>query len=236
MRSWQLFLLLSAVAGCTGTGPERPLQSFLDEQHLPPEAPVVLVDLDDTIYEKSVGRAMSCAADSLNELAKDHLIVYLTARPTYAKVPFFTKNRSDSQEFLEANGFPDGPLFTSSLWNWLYLGDGAGKKASFQQLREFGVQRIALAVGDLPHDYDAYKHNGHVAVDRIVILLIEDAEHLDEDRDGLSEETLSHPISGSGAAWPRIRATYRDGTLDSHRSWIVSQPPPGDEANCGDLE
>ena len=80
-------------------------------------------------------------------------------------------------------------------------GRGGGKVASFRQLRDFGVDRVALAVGDRPHDLEAYLENGHVSVEKVVIILIEDDNRLDPDREDLPEEVLSRPIPGRGPAW-----------------------------------
>lgn len=223
MPSSRLLLALSLLAGCSGTAPSRCLTSLLAERRLSERAPVVLVDLDDTIYEKDAGASMRGAPEALRELATDHLVVYLTARPTYAKVPGLTHNRLDSKEFLEQEGFPDGPLFTSSVWNWMVRGQGGGKVESFRQLREFGVDRVALAVGDRPHDLEAYLENGHVTVERAVIILIEDTDLQDPDRAGLPPETLSRSLPGSGAAWPRIVGAYRSGALRDGGAWVVSQ-------------
>lgn len=224
MPNLRLLLLLPFLSSCAGTAPSRSLPAVLADRNLPERSPVVLVDLDDTVYERAVGAPLLGAPDALRELARDHLVVYLTARPTYAKLPGVTRNRSDSRAFLEANGFPDGPLFTSSVWNWTLRGQGGGKVASFRQLRDFGVDRIALAVGDRAHDLKAYLENGYVSVERIVIILIEDGDRPDPDRGDLPEEVLSRPIPGHGAAWPRILSAYRSGKLADGVAWIVSQP------------
>lgn len=223
MPSFRLLLALSLLAGCAGTAPSRSLPSLLAEQGLPERAPVVLVDLDDTVYEKAARASMLGAPEALLELSRDHLVVYLTARPTYAKVPGLTHNRRDSREFLEQAGFPDGPLFTSSVWNWMVHGQGGGKVESFRQLREFGVDRVALAVGDRPHDLEAYLENGHVTVERAVIVLIENGDLLDPDRADLPPEALTRSIPGSGAAWPRILDAYRSEALRDGAAWVVSQ-------------
>lgn len=217
-------VLLVACAGCAGTGPARPASVFLDGRD-PSAVPVVLVDLDDTVYERATGRPMSGAAEALRELSRDHVIVYVTARPTYAKVPFVTQNRHDSIDFLWENGFPDGPLFTSSLWWLVRHGQGGGKARSLERLHELGFGRIALAVGDRPHDLDAYLGDP-VPPEHVVIVLVEDEEHPDRDRAGLPGELLEHAIAGSGAAWPRILAAYRAGDLADAVGWAVSQPPP----------
>ncbi len=224
MQSLRLLLLLPCLYSCAGTAPCRSLQSVLAERNLPERSPVVLVDLDDTVYERAIGAPLLGAPSALRELARDHLVVYLTARTTYAKLPGVTRNRSDSRAFLEASGFPDGPLFTSSVWNWALRGQGGGKVASFRQLRDFGVDRVALAVGDRAHDLEAYLENGHVNVERVVIILIEDGNRPDPDREDLPEEVLSRRIPGRGAAWPRILAAYRSGKLDDGTAWVVSQP------------
>lgn len=217
-------LAFALLEGCCGTGPSRSLSGILAEAQLPERPPVVLIDLDDTVYEKDAGRPLAGAPAALRELARDHLVVYLTARPTYAKLPWVTHNRCDSVTFLVENGFPDGPLFTSSVWNWLVLGQGGGKVASLRQLRDFGVDRVALAVGDRPHDVEAYLQNGHVTVERVVIVLIEDSAHPDPDREDLSADVLSRRIGGDGPVWPRIRSAYRGGELEAGGVWIVSQP------------
>ena len=230
MPCLRLLLLLPCLSSCAGKAPSRSLPSVLAERNLPERSPVVLVDLDDTVYEMAVGAPLLGASSALRELARDHLVIYLTARPTYAKLPGVTRNRSDSRAFLEANGFPDGPLFTSSVWNWTVRGQGGGKVASLRQLRDFGVDRVALAVGDRAHDLKAYLENGYVNVERVVIVLIEDDDGPDPDREDLPEEVLSRAIPGRGAAWPRILSAYRSGKLESGAAWVVSQPA-GDAPN-----
>lgn len=225
---YSLLLVPAALVGCAGTGPSHSLNWHLDQRQLLPDAPVVLVDLDDTVYEREVEQPMVGASACLQDLARDHLIVYLTARPTYAKVPWVTQNRSDSIEFLESSGFPRGPLFTSSFSNWLIRGEGDGKVQSLHQLREFGVERVHLAVGDRPHDLEAYLENAQVDVDHAVIIFIEDETRADDDRAELPEQALSNRIGGSGPAWPRILDAYRSGALEGHRTWIISQGPPND--------
>jgi hypothetical protein len=218
-------LAAALAAGCAGTGPSRSLESFREERTLPADARVVLVDLDDTVYECDAEQPMAGAATALRELARDHVIVYLTARPTVAKIPGVTHNRDDSEAFLRANEFPDGPLFTSSLWEWMTYGEGGGKVRSFERLRELGIERVDLAVGDRPHDLHAYLHNGSVDVERAVIILIEDAEHADPDRERLPRGDVPRSIPGTGPAWPRILKAYRAGELDGSPSWMIAQPP-----------
>lgn len=218
-------LAVGLLTACAGTGPTRTLQVFLEQHELPEDVPVVLVDLDDTIYHRATERPLEGAAAALRDLADDHLIVYLTARPTHAKVPGVTDNRGDSLAFLQEHGFPEGPLFTSSLWNLVVHGQGGGKDESFEQLRDYGVQSIALAVGDRPHDLFAYLENGDVRVERSVIVLIEGPEDTDRDRSALPPELFDRSLAGSGPAWPRILRAYRAGELGSG-SWLVSQPHP----------
>ena len=223
---YALPFVLGLATGCAGTGPSYPIEQHLAERNLGTNVPVVLVDLDDTLYEREVDRPLCGSPSSLQDLARDHLIVYLTARPTYAKIPWVTHNRDDSIEFLEKNGFPPGPLFTSSFWNWLYHGEGGGKVASCRQLREFGVGAVALAVGDRPHDLDAYLNNPHVAVEHVVVILIEDTDRVDRDRVDLPEQALANRLQGSGPAWPRILDAYRRGELRGQHSWTISQSLP----------
>ena len=213
------------LAACAGTGPARPLQAFLEERELPDDVPVVLVDLDDTVYHRATRRPLEGAAEALQALAADHLIVYLTARPTHAKVPGLTENRDDSLAFLRENGFPEGPLFTSSLWSLVVHGQGGGKDETFEDLRDYGVETIELAVGDRPHDLEVYLGNGDVRVERSVILLIEAPGEVDRDRGGLPAGIAARSLAGSGPAWPRILRAYRSGELDAG-AWVVSQPQP----------
>ena len=220
-------LVTLVLTGCAGTGPKQPLEEYLAAHQLPDDAPVIVIDLDDTIFRRDASRPMRGAPAALLDLARDHLIVYLTARPTHAKVPGVTHNRRDSEKFLRKHGFPDGPLFTSSLREWITHGEGGGKRLSFQRLREYGVSRVALAVGDRPHDLDVYLHNGHVEVVRAVIILIEESE-VDPDREELPPEVLEHVLPGSGDAWPRLLAAYREGTLPSGGTRVIAQGvPPG---------
>ena len=210
--------------GCVGTGPERPLESYRLKRGLSENAPAVLVDVDDTIFNTERGRPMAGAARALRDLARDHVIVYLTARPTHFKFPWITYNREDCEEFLRQYGFPSGPLFTSSAWSYLFRGQGGGKIANLEQISEYGVTRVALAAADRPHDLEAYRNNGHVDIQRTVILLIEEPDAPDPDRAALPKELLSGEIPGSGAAWTRVVAAYRKGQLARRGVWTVSQP------------
>jgi hypothetical protein len=83
-------------------------------------------------------------------------------------------------------------------------GEGRGKVLSLARLRALGVERVDLPVGDRPHDLHAYLHNGHVAVERAVIIVIEDEGHLDPDRAGLPRGDTPRPIP---AAAPRGRGS-----------------------------
>ena len=79
-------------------------------------------------------------------------------------------------------------------------------------------------------DLDDTVENGHVNVERTVIILIEDGNRPDPDREDLPEEVLSRPIPGRGAAWPRILSAYRNGKLKDGATWVISQPA-GDARN-----
>lgn len=211
------------LASCVGTGPARPLSSILAERGLDAASPVVLVDIDDTIYDRARDLPLEGAAEALRELSTEHLIVYLTARPTVAKVPGLTHNRADSLRFLAAHGFPSGPIFTSSLWNFLVRGEGGGKEVSLRQLREYGVARVALAVGDRPHDLRVYTENDVLPVERSVIILMEHEGRPDRDRARLPEGLFEHEVEGSGPAWPRILAAFERGDLEPERAYVVSE-------------
>ena len=216
-------LLVLSFCGCAGMPPHRDLVEFYEAADLETEADAIVVDIDDTIYDRERDLPMPGAAEALHDLAEDHLIVYLTARPTHFRIPGLTANRDRSVEFLERHGFPKGPLFTSSLWNILIHGQGGGKYKSFEQLAEFGVHRIALAVGDRAHDLEAYRLTPDARVLRTVTLLIEEADELDPERDDLDTSLLNNAIDGDGSAWARIVQAFRDGRLPPGSDWVVSE-------------
>ena len=207
MTSPRLLLLLALpiLAGCAGTAPSRSLHSIFAERGLPERSPVVLVDLDDTIYEKAAGASMAGAAEALRDLARDHLVVYLTARPTYAKLPGVSHNRRDSRMFIEEEGFPDGPLFTSSVWNWMVRGQGGDKMESFRQLREYGVDRIALAQLAV-QAFLVCSHDVKVVVRGRVFLEAQVGDLLGEARGRIEDEHLTVALESDA---PTVRHEHR---------------------------
>ncbi len=135
---------------------------------LDPATPVAIVDIDHTLSDLSTWRVPFQGADAptfpdapqlINDLARTHQIIYLTARDDSFD--------AISRAFLARHGFPDGPVIYNDLgattWAELEQLDegkhGEFKLAAIQGLQARGVN-VVLGIGDKPTDAFAYETSG----------------------------------------------------------------------------
>jgi hypothetical protein len=142
------------------------------------DTPMVVVDLDKTVVASGFAtvllgeaRPMAGANVVLGRLAKSHTIVYLTHRPDFLG--------PRSRDWLDANGFPPGPVLTSTLGG-LAAGSGAYKNARIEAIRQT-FKNVAIGIGDKISDAKVYADNGLLPV---LILHVDwsddEAEHYDK--------------------------------------------------------
>jgi len=125
----------------------------------PKDAPLAVIDLDHTVVDDSFFRAMvgnaRPMADSVEvtrRIARAYTIVYLTHRPDV-----LTRR---SKHWLEANGYPPGPLLVADMGD--VLDSGKFKTARLSALRR-SFPRVAAGIGDKVSDAQAYVDNGLTA-------------------------------------------------------------------------
>ena len=125
------------------------------------ETPMVVVDLDRTVVASGftwvlLGGAKPMAGSStvMQHLAKDHTVVYLTHR-----IDFLGPS---SKQWLTDNGFPAGPVLTSTLGG-LLSGSGTYKTGRLEAIRQT-FKNVAVGIGDKCSDAKAYADNGMRAI------------------------------------------------------------------------
>lgn len=168
--------------------PERPV----DETRLlvavrKPDAAVVVVDLDKTVVASGFARVlvggarpMEGAAVVMQRLAKDHTIVYLTHRPDFLG--------SSSKAWLTDNGFPVGPVLTSTIGSFV-SGSGTYKAARIDVLKRT-YRNLVVGIGDKTSDARAYAEHG---LRSILILGVDWSEDDPEDFEKLAAELAALP-------------------------------------------
>jgi len=152
-------------------------------------ATLVVVDLDRTVVQSGffsvlVGAAkpMPGAAVVLGRLAKDNTIVYLTHRPDFLA--------PTSKHWLAENGFPPGPLLTSTM-STLLGGSGAYKAARLAAIKKT-FPNVVIGIGDKTSDAKVYADCGA----RPILLCQPDwAEHDPEKFEKLADEIAALPDS-----------------------------------------
>ena len=135
---------------------------------LDPATPVAIVDIDHTLSDLSTWKVPFQGADAptfpgapqlINDLARTHQIIYLTARDdSFDRI---------SRVFLNRHGFPDGPVIYNDLglttWAELQQLDegrhGEFKLRVIQGLQARGVN-VVLGIGDKDTDAFAYESSG----------------------------------------------------------------------------
>jgi len=123
----------------------------------PRNASLVIVDLDKTVVASGffsvlagMARPMPGAAVVLGRLARDHTVVYLTHRPDFLA--------ASSKRWLAENGFPPGPLLTSTMGT-LIGGSGPYKAARLAAIKKT-FANIPLGIGDKTSDAAVYAEHG----------------------------------------------------------------------------
>jgi len=123
----------------------------------PKETHLFIVDLDHTVVEsdflhvlKGDARPMPDAAAVLSRIASAHTVVYLTHRPDFLGAL--------SKRWLSQNGFPAGPMLTSTL-ETLFEGSGTFKMGRLAEIKKT-YAGVVFGVGDKVSDAQAYDANG----------------------------------------------------------------------------
>ncbi len=152
----------------------RPVDMVLSIRE--PTAPFIVVDLDRTLVGSSffhvmIDRAepMADSQEVMQRLARDYNVIYLTHRPLH-----FTPL---SRAWLDRHNFPTGPLFSSTIDEFL---DGSGpyKTARLSDIRQT-FRNLQIGIGDKASDVLAYHANGMEAYW---------IPHLDDDPDDRIEQ------------------------------------------------
>jgi hypothetical protein len=125
------------------------------------DAKLAVIDLDKTLVASGFGRVLAGGAKPMegagvvvSRLAKDHTIIYLTHRPDLLA--------PESKAWLAENGFPVGPLLTSTLAS-LMTGSGAYKSDRLEAIRKT-YPNVEAGIGDKFSDARAYAQNGARAI------------------------------------------------------------------------
>ncbi len=126
-----------------------------------PDAPLALVDLDKTVVESGfeevllgTPKPMDHSRRVLGRLAQTRTIVYLTHRPELLG--------PKSKHWLADNGFPRGPLLSSTASGFL-KGSGAYKAGRIAKLKKT-FSNLEMGIGDKISDARAYLDNGMRAI------------------------------------------------------------------------
>src|SRR5262245_32522732 len=160
------FASIEAEAGPAGRRRFRVATRRTDEalvvRVLPPDAPVLIVDLDHTLVDIGTTRfayapnrtikPLEGALDAARRLSARYEIAYLTARDH----SFLAKTR----DWLRQQGLPDGPVFLRRRRFWSQP-SGDHKTERLAELKR--THRLVAGVGDLPADAKAYLANGLAA-------------------------------------------------------------------------
>jgi len=142
------------------------------------DTPLAVVDLDKTVVASGFAwvllgdaRPMAGANLVLTRLSKTHTVVYLTHRPDFLGTA--------SRKWLATNGFPSGPVLTSTLGG-LAAGSGTYKNARLEAIRQT-FKNVGVGIGDKISDAKVYADNG---LQSILILNVDwsddDAEHYEK--------------------------------------------------------
>jgi hypothetical protein len=150
--------------------------------HWDADRTIVAVDIDDTLSLTNYASLMIGARDrgsrpyrgavaAMNALARDYHIVYVTARPRFML--------ERTRQWLQAQGFPAGPLVVSASWaEW--RNQSAYKRRALANLRK-QWPNLLIGIGDKRGDVDAYVGN------RMLTLIVNER---DADRYGEKAVTL----------------------------------------------
>jgi hypothetical protein len=153
------------------------------------DTPIAIVDLDKTVVASGFAwvllgdaRPMAGANLVLGRLAKTHTIVYLTHRPDFLGAL--------SRKWLATNGFPTGPVLTSTLGG-LMAGSLTYKNARLEAVRQT-FKNVAVGIGDKVSDAKVYADNG---LRSILILQVDWSDDKAEDYEKLAAELAALPDS-----------------------------------------
>jgi phosphoglycolate phosphatase-like HAD superfamily hydrolase len=126
-----------------------------------PRRTVVAVDVDHTLSLTAYlallfktrdrhSRPIPGAVETMNALARDYQIAYVTSRPRFLL--------ERTRQWLREEGFPAGPVIVSSGWaEW--RNQGAFKRRRLADLRQ-QWPNLLIGIGDKQSDVGAYTANG----------------------------------------------------------------------------
>lgn len=147
-----------------------------------PDTPIAVVDIDQTLVASSFDKvltgepkAMPGSKEFLDELAKDHTLLYLTLRLDY----FGPKTK----RWLEEQSYPAGPLWVSRF-HGLFQGNRDYRRERIRDLRRDFVH-VKLGLGDKISDAVAYMANEMTAAIFIQPDRIDEADDARELASGL---------------------------------------------------
>jgi hypothetical protein len=191
--------------------------------HWDPKRTIIAVDIDETLSvtdypDLMIGsqdrgsRPIRGAVVTMNALARDYHIAYVTARPRF----MLERTRA----WLRAQGFPAGPLIVSASWaEW--HNQSAYKSRALASLRK-QWPNLLIGIGDKRGDVHAYLDN------RMLTLIVNER---DEDRYGDKATTLND--------WPTLARYFSESrtvlsnptalaTRISRAGKLTPPPPKGD--------
>jgi hypothetical protein len=144
-----------------GLGQSPPEPAALLAACRQPDAPIVLVDLDNTVVASGfeavllgTPKPMEQSRRVLGRLARTRTIVYLTHRPEMLG--------PKSKRWLADNDFARGPLLAGTVGGFL-KGSGAYKAARIAELRKT-FSNLEIGIGDKVSDARAYLDSGMRAI------------------------------------------------------------------------
>jgi hypothetical protein len=166
---------------------------------------IVVTDLDRTVVASGffsvlagMAKPMPGAAVVLGRLAKDDTIVYLTHRPDFLA--------PSSKRWLAENGFPAGPVLTSTMGT-LLSGSGPYKAARLAAIRKT-FPNILFGIGDKISDAQVYADNG---VRPVLIVQPDWSEDEPKKFESLADEIAALPDSVQAVTnWQQIAAVCFD--------------------------
>ncbi len=125
------------------------------------DEPIAVVDLDKTLVASGFQavllgdpKPMPHSTRVVEQLSREHTIVYLTHRPEY----FGPKSKA----WLRRQGYPRGPVLLSTATGFL-KGSGAYKTQALAELGE-RFTHLRVGIGDKPSDAMAYHDNGMTSI------------------------------------------------------------------------
>lgn len=123
-----------------------------------PDRTVIAIDLDDCVIQTNyrvaifnrfdtISQPCEHARDTIESLAKDYQIIYISARPWF----WYPGTRS----WLEAHEFPPAPIVHSTHL-WYLVAQHSFKRVLMKELRE-RIPNLLIGIGDRSTDIDGFR-------------------------------------------------------------------------------